>query len=311
MMGIAGVRKWCVAGLGVLGMLLLSAAASAAPAAKIEQIVVKTKAPKNPEVTFHCRIPRTYRSADRLEYRILVYFGGRNTSGAGEAQGGAGWAEWADRNKIFIVAPGFKDDNYWEPEEWAGPALLKALSMLKSKYRVCTTKLLFYGFSGGSQCSNLFPAWKPAMTRAWVSHAGGVFHTPSTRMRGVPGLVTCGDADIQRYIISRRFVENARAKGENIIWKSYPNLNHSVPMESYRLAREFLGFYHRRHLEDLGGSKTGRAAEAPPVWIGDDQDQLFYPVKSAQAANIPLEDRVLLPSNEIALAWGKPAPVRK
>lgn len=82
-------------------------------------------------------------------------------------------------------------------------------------------------------------------------------------------------------------------------------------MESYRLAREFLGFYHRRHLEDLGGSKTGRAAEAPPVWIGDDQDQLFYPVKSAQAANIPLEDRVLLPSNEIALAWGKPAPVRK
>ena len=81
MMGIAGVRKWCVAGLGVLGMLLLPAAASAAPAAKIEQIVVKTKAPKNPEVTFHCRIPRTYRSADRLEYRILVYFGGRNTSG--------------------------------------------------------------------------------------------------------------------------------------------------------------------------------------------------------------------------------------
>lgn len=304
------LRNLRITGLFVLG-ITLSTIAQAAPDAKIDKIIVNTKAPNNPEVSFHYRVPRTYKSSDKLEYRILVYFGGRNTSGINEVKGGAGWAEWADKNKIFIVAPGFKDDNYWEPEKWSGMALVKALAILKTKYRVCTSKLLFYGYSGGSQCSNLFPAWRPGMTRAWVSHAGGVFHNPSTKMRGIPGLVTCGDADIQRYIISRRFVKNARIKGENIIWRSYPNLSHSVPMESYVLAREFLGFYHNRHLDDLGGSKTVHSAEVPAKWIGDDQDQIFYPAKSVQAANIPLEDRVFLPSTEIAIAWGKPAPERK
>ena len=41
--------------------------------------------------------------------------------------------------------------------------------------------------------------------RAWVSHACGVFHEPTGRMKDTPGLVTCGDADQARYIISRNF----------------------------------------------------------------------------------------------------------
>ena len=59
--------------------------------------------------------------------------------------------------------------------------------------------------------------------RAWVSHACGVFHEPSERMKDVPGMVTCGDADTIRYVISREFVDSCRRIGVNIIWKSFPN----------------------------------------------------------------------------------------
>ena len=78
-------------------------------------------------------------------------------------------------------------------------------SQLKRKYNICTDKILYYGYSAGSQASNLFAEWRPGSCRAWVSHACGVFYEPGSRMKDTPGLVTCGDADQVRYIISRNF----------------------------------------------------------------------------------------------------------
>ena len=70
-------------------------------------------------------------------------------------------------------------------------------------------------------------------------------------MKDIPGLVTCGDADTARYIISRNFVERSRRKGINIIWKSFPNHPHDVPPDSLKLARAFLTYYHELYKEDL------------------------------------------------------------
>ena len=182
-----------------------------------DMIEVKTRAPQNRNAVFHYRVPKGYDKHRREMYRVLVIFGGRNTDGRADASGRMGWGKWCDDNGIFIVAPGFRNDNYWEPQEWSGRALQKALSQLKKRYNVCTTKLLFYGYSAGSQASNLFPAWRPDLCRAWVSHACGVFHEPSSKMSNIPGLVTCGDADTARYIISRDFVEKSRKKGVNIL----------------------------------------------------------------------------------------------
>jgi hypothetical protein len=113
-------------------------------------------------------------------------------------------------------------------------------------------------------------------------------------MRGVPGLVTCGDADSARYVISRAFVEKARRRGIDIIWKSFPNHPHDVPPDSLRLARAFLSHC-------ISGKKGGEA------FIGDDQDDVFYTAKSAEAEFVNPVDRVSLPSRTIAEAWGKPA----
>ena len=269
-----------------------------------DTIKVKTRAPQNQQAVFQYRVPRGY--DPRKTCRVLVIFGGRNTDGKADASGRMGWGEWCDKHNIFLVAPGLKNDDYWEPRAWSGRALLYALAELKKKYNICTDHLLFYGYSAGSQASNLFPAWRPDLCRAWVSHACGVFHTPSPRMRDVPGLVTCGDADQARYIISRNFVENARRQGCSIIWKTYNNLPHQVPMESLKLARAFLLFHHEQHLTDLGQFRPPQREVKNPVFVGDDQEQKFYPVKSSRAKNIFAEDRVFLPTLAIAQAWGKP-----
>ena len=276
--------------------VLAATAAFADGAASVESVTVKTKAQHNQEAAFWYHVPSGYDAARKSPYPVLVYFGGRNCKGKAEASGKLGWSDWADANGVFLVCPGFQDDNYWEPEKWSGQALLDALAAIKRKYRIDDSKLLYYGYSAGSQAANLFPEWRPSRTRAWVSHACGVFHEPSSAMRGVPGLVTCGDADSARYVISRAFVAKSRRKGVDVIWKSFPNHPHDVPPDSLRLAREFLSFA-------MAGSRSART----DAFTGDDQDGVYYPAASAEAEFVSPIDRVSLPSRAIADAWGKPA----
>lgn len=301
------MKKFVFASFLILSVSAISTFATFA-AAKLENVKVKTGAPENREVTIWYRVPDGYDEKSKETYRVLVIFGGRNCPGKDEAAGGLDFDRWADAHKVFLVAPGFKNDDYWQPKQWSGRALLKALAKIRSQYHICLTKLLFYGYSGGSQCSNLFPAWRPDLCRAWVSHACGVFHEPTHRMAGVPGLVTCGDADLRRYIISRRFVDESRRKGVSIIWKSYPNLPHEVPAESLKLARVFLTYYHERYISDLGRELSSASFKTDAVlFVGDDQEARFWPAGHRCAKRIAEEDRIEFPSKELALAWGEEA----
>lgn len=279
-----------------------------ASAGKLLSVTVKTRAPENREVKIYYRVPKNYDPQLSMLYRVLVVFGGRNCSGQSEAGGRLGFGEWADNYNIFLVAPGFKNDEYWNPSSWSGKALVKALKQIKREYNICDEKLLFYGYSGGSQCSNLFPAWRPGWARAWVSHACGVFHKPTSRMAESPGLITCGDADIMRYIISRHFVEQYRKKGVRIIWKSFPNHPHDVPPDSLKLARVFLTYYHLHYLTDLKrGPSLSRPEPEEIKYVGDDQERRFWEAGTRQAKRIDPEDRVEFPCKELALAWGTEA----
>lgn len=278
---------------------------------RVETVVVATRAPKNPSVEVHYRVPAGYDASRREPYRVLVVFGGRNTNGKADAGGRLGWGAWADAEGVFLVSPGFTDDTYWQPDSWSGQALAGALSRIQKKYAICTTKMLFYGHSAGAQCSNLFAAWRPSWARAWVSHGCGVFHEPHSKMRGIPGLVTCGDADTARYLTSRDFVVASRQKGIDILWKSFPNHPHDVPPGSLELARAFLSHYHNLHRADLAPRNTVASSVATkrmaPPFIGDDMDGIFYPTGDIRVEDILAEDRVELPTREIAQAWGEAA----
>lgn len=289
-------------------ILLLSGQAFAADYV-IDNVEVKTRSPSNPIVNVWYRVPRGYDPKSKGLYRVLILFGGRNCDGGPEVSGKLGWTEWADLNDIFLVAPTFKNDDYWDPEKWSGKALLDALGQIAVKYRIATTGLLYYGYSAGSQASNLFASWRPGIARAYVSHACGVFHEPSVRMRNVPGLVTCGDIDVERYIISRRFVDKYRKLGIPVVWRSFPNHPHDVPPDSIRLAKEFLLHYHRAHPEDLGWSANSKIAYQR--FVGDDSDKVYYPIDGNDVADIPSEDRVELPSESVAMAWGTIGRIRE
>ena len=249
--------------LTALALLAALPAAGPVPAraaeAEVGCLEVATRAPNNPVVPVWYRVPRGYDPSRRARWRVLVLFGGRNADGRPEVSGKLGWTAWADLNGVFLVAPTLRDDAYWEPEAWSGRALLDALAMLAAKYRVAQAGLLLYGYSAGSQAANLFPAWRPGLCRAYASHACGVFHGPSAKMRGVAGLVTCGDADAARYALGRRFVSACRARGVPVVWRSFPNRPHDVPAASARLAREFLAHHHWAHPEDLGGAPVPSA----------------------------------------------------
>ena len=161
--------------------------ASAGPL--IDCVEIPTRAPKNPLVKVWYRVPQGYSPARRGRWRVLVLFGGRNCDGRPEVSGKLGWDSWADLNGVFLVAPTLRDDAYWDPKQWSGRALIDALDAIAARFRVSTKGLLLYGYSAGSQASNLFPAWRPDLCRAYASHACGVFHAPSARMRGVAALV--------------------------------------------------------------------------------------------------------------------------
>lgn len=261
-------------------------------------------APNNPVVRVWYRVPSGYNASSRKCYRVLVLFGGRNADGKGEVSGKLGWTNWADLNDVFLVSPSFKDDNYWDPSKWSGKAFWDAICQMRRKYNIATRGLLYYGYSAGSQASNLFPSWRPDLCRAYVSHACGLFHTPSSRMKTVAGLVTCGDADLARFALGRKFVESYKRLGVSIIWKSFPNHPHDVPPASVQLAQEFLAHYHWRHLEDLGGESI--LASKVMTFVGDDADGIFYRSSSKEVDDITENDRVILPSANIAYAWGSP-----
>ena len=268
------------------------------------ELSITTSASNNQLAVLQYRIPKNY--AQDIQYNVLVFFGGRNTNGKAEASGDNGWGKWCDENNVFILAPGFKDNDYWEPGKWSGQALLDALLELKKNYNVDTEHLLYYGYSAGSQASNLFAAWRPDLCIAWVSHACGYFHKPTEAMRSTPGLVTCGDADAARYVISRRFVRDYRSMGVEILWKTLPNHRHEVPMTSLELARAFLEYHLKRHRQRGRAVKATEETVSYP-FVGNDLTGDYYPANSPKVQAIKEEERVKLPDRKIAEAWRKAA----
>lgn len=289
--------------LGFMASLLLPVSAAATEAV-VGHVDVRTRSAANPSVRAWYRVPaEAHGPRPTPRRRVLVIFGGRNCDGRAEVSGKLGWPAWADLNGVVLVAPTLRDDAYWDPARWSGRALLDALAALPAECRASPSGLLCYGYSAGSQAANLFAAWRPDLCRAYAAHACGVFHEPSPRTSGVAGLVTCGDADASRYVLGRRFVAECRRVGLPVLWKSFPNRPHDVPERSVRLAQEFLARVHWSRADDLGGRPV---ASAPEAFVGDDSDGTFHRAGSSEAAAVASDDRVDLPSEAVASAWGRP-----
>lgn len=163
---------------------------------------------------------------------------------------------------------------------WSGRALIEGLRKIKNLYNISDENLFFYGYSAGGQCSNLFPAAMPERTRAYVSHASGVFHKPNPNMMGIPALLTCGDADHARYVINKKFIGDYRKLGVNILWKSFYNHTHDIPSASQKLARDFFRYCHRKYEKDLYSAAPSFVEPSKILYVGDDIDGTLYDADS-------------------------------
>ena len=90
----------------------------------ISHVTIRTSSENNRNATVWYRVPENYREIAGRKWRTLVIFGGRNCVGSNEVSNAIGWAKWTDRNGMFLVAPGFSDDRYWEPQVHAGAVKL-------------------------------------------------------------------------------------------------------------------------------------------------------------------------------------------
>lgn len=165
---------------------------------------------------------------------ILILFGGRNWPGE-KTLNAYGFDRLADTYGLFLLSPSFIDREYWEPEEWSGQLLLKAVAELERRYRLRPRKLYLYGYSAGGQCANLFYAWMPERVAAWGAHACGVYFTRNIE-NPVPALISCGTEDTERFAISRQFLYRYREAGGPLLWKPFPAAGHELNREALALA---------------------------------------------------------------------------
>lgn len=255
---------------------------------ELEKFTISTKAAHNHSVVFWLRIPQNYKKIDAKQCRIMVLFGGRNWTGNKTIKCYK-FDSLADKYKLFLLSPSFKDDEYWYPEKWSGKALLEAIAKVRLKYGLSVKKrLLYYGYSAGGQCVNLFLCWKPEIVKAWGVHACGVWSDMRSVNRTekmsfirlltgkISGLVTCGEADEPRMLLSRNFIYGARENGMKIIWRSYRG-GHELQSEVLQLGRSFfIGILNN---------------DSKIKYVGDDQAMEFFSADSNRGKNIEIEYR--------------------
>ena len=92
-------RSCTVATLTILSILSFQLNAASLP--QVASVTVKTRAPQNELVTIWYRVPKNYRPHQEHMSRVLVLFGGRNSSGKDMASGGLEWGKWAEHISRF------------------------------------------------------------------------------------------------------------------------------------------------------------------------------------------------------------------
>ncbi len=212
-------------------------------------------------VDFSYRIPANYHNKSA----IMILFGGRNWQGE-KTLSTYHFERLADKHQLFLLAPSFNDQQYWQPEEWSGKCLLKAVRTLEEKYGLESPKLYLYGYSAGGQCSALFYAWMPARVAAWGLHASGVY-PDKVKFSAAPALITCGFDDSERFLISRHFIYRYREAGGNLLWKPLQG-GHELSAAALELATTWFDAI-------LAQENSGICGEDDTMQIGDRIDVEF------------------------------------
>jgi poly(3-hydroxybutyrate) depolymerase len=242
---------------------------------------------------------RMWRS-DGVKAGVLVLVPGYNGDGAGMLD--ARWKAFAEKNGLVLLAPTFHAEanennqgkGYYYPEQGSGAVMEQALREVTRRTGVATDKVLIFGFSAGAHFGHRFALWHPQRVRAFVAYSAAWWSEPTARLRQVPALVMCGEAD-ERYPASFTFFKQGQKLGCPWVWRSYAHTGHELTSSVRAMSEVFLAHY--------AAMPTQRPATPGVVRYGD--IQTFKDVGRADKRTISGESRIELPSPAVAEQWRK------
>jgi len=243
--------------------------------------------------------------------KVLVLIPGFNGVGRTWLEGDNEWTQFADLEGILLIGPSFNTTmeevrahrGYYYPALWSGEATLRAVEEIGRRERVPVDKFMIFGFSAGAHFAHGFALWKPERVSAFVAYSAGWWDKPTLAAKAVPGLIMCGEGD-ERYEATRAFMAQAADLKLPWMWRSYAGVGHEIRPPVIRMAQSFLKFYASQAPPPGGAG----GAMTPPAFIGDIQRYVYFAADSEEARNIPADQRVPLPSREVAEAWKTETP---
>lgn len=229
---------------------------------------------------------------------VLVLVPGYN--GTGEQMLDARWKAFAMRHRLVLLAPTFHAEGnennegkgYYYPEQGSGEVMEKGLAGVRKRTGVETNQVLFFGFSAGAHYAHRFALWKPERVKAFVAYSAGWWSEPTARVKDVPALLMCGEAD-ERYAATREFFKKGQRLGCPWVWRSYKETGHVLTPAVREMAEVFLAHYAER-VEQAG---------MPAARFGD--IQTYRSVGWGERETISEEFRIELPSAAVAEVWEK------
>lgn len=308
----------------------------------IEQ-VVKTKNPKQPQITLFLRPPAGVSDAGEVEGVMALCVLSPSVEALkrelqkeemdGDYRGLLGFA---NKHKLAIVAWGSR--GFWDvgrnTDELAkerakeidknfdivADAWERGVKEFCEKYGLPDRNFLIWGQSGSAQWAKRLCLRKPDYFLAIHIHVPSSFDRPTPEARKVLWCVTTGELETG-YERSKRFVADCQKLGYPIVYKAIPGLGHAGHPDTAALGFKFFEFAltQRKLREEFDEQEKSRMTvsiqeqtEQVPPWPDIFQHPAFYAdvvnqemFPADQKEMIPREFRISLPNEEIAKIWGK------
>ncbi|MBE2204051.1 MAG: hypothetical protein IAE94_06925 [Chthoniobacterales bacterium] len=307
------------------------------------EYVVKTKNPRQPQITLFLRPPKDVSSASDVDGVMALCVLAPSVDAlkrelqkeemSGDYNGLLGFA---NKHKLAIIAwgsRGFWDvgKNYDElAKERAkeidknfdivADAWERGVKELCEKYGLPDRNFLIWGQSGSAQWAKRLCLRKPDYFLAIHIHVPSSFDKPTPEARKVFWCVTTGELE-PGYERSKRFVAECQRLGYPIVYKAIPGLGHAGHPDAAALGFKFFEFAlsQRKLRAEFDQEEKNRLSlltrdqpEKIPPWpeifqnpafYGDVVNQAMFP--ASQKDMIPEGFRIPLPNKDIATIWNK------
>jgi len=308
----------------------------------VVEYVVKTKSPKQPQITLFMRPPPGMTDATQANGVLAICLPAWDVEGIKQKLQGiepgkevGGLMEFAENHKLIILCWG--STRLWDPQKswdeqnkavnkemdetfddvaaaWAG-----GVEQLAKQYRIPDKNFLLWGSSGSAQYVCRLALRKPEYFLAIHAHVPSSYDKPTPEARRVLWCLTTGELE-SGYERSKRFYAQCRELGYPIVYKAIVGLGHAGHSNANALGLKFyeyaLGMRDQREAFDkslkdsLGRSQLQKQEGPLPPWPESFRTPAFVGdivnqeiFPFEQQEMAPAGFRVPLPIKEIADAW--------